>query len=141
MKIRRLYRRSALTISPGAPIAQAAAVMRRFHVPALMVADPASSTPMGIVAERDIALQGFAAQSCSVRDAMGAAPPAVAVDADVDEALGLMREHGVIRLVVTEGGDACGMVSIDDIVEALAAELAAACALLKGGGAARRGDA
>jgi CBS domain-containing protein len=44
-----------------------------------------------------------------------------------------MRAHGVRRLVVTDGdGAICGIVSVDDIVDGLSADLAAAAAVLKG---------
>jgi hypothetical protein len=44
-----------------------------------------------------------------------------------------MRAHGVRRLLVTSDGEAvCGILSIDDLVDGLAADLAAAAAVLKG---------
>jgi hypothetical protein len=44
-----------------------------------------------------------------------------------------MRAHGVRRLVVTRhDGEVCGMLSIDDIVDGLSTDLAAAAAVLKG---------
>jgi CBS domain-containing protein len=57
----------------------------------------------------------------------------VGEDADSHEALELMRAHGVRRLVVTgRRGKACGILSIDDIIDGLSAELAAAASVLKG---------
>ena len=52
-------------------------------------------------------------------------------DRDAGEALDLMRARGLRRLVVTSGGTALGIVSVGDIVQGLAEELAQACALLK----------
>jgi CBS domain-containing protein len=135
MKIAGLYARSFLAIETRAPIVEAAAAMLRFRVPALLVTDPSRpGAIVGIVCDRDIALQGFAAQSSNVEEAM---IPAAMLDEDRDvgEALELMRARGLSRLVVTAGGTARGIVSIGDIVEGLAGELAQACALLKAGDA------
>jgi CBS domain-containing protein len=54
-------------------------------------------------------------------------------DADIHEALEVMRAHGVRRLVVlSPGGLVSGILSIDDVVDGLSADLASASAVLKG---------
>jgi len=51
----------------------------------------------------------------------------------VHEALEIMRAHGVRRLLVTAADGALrGILSIDDVVDGLSADLAAAAAVLKG---------
>jgi CBS domain-containing protein len=66
----------------------------------------------------------------------GAMTPVLATvreDADVHEALEIMRANAVRRLVVCGAdGAVCGILSIDDIVDGLSADLAAAAAVLKG---------
>ena len=135
MKIARLFTRRIVATTRSAQIAEAAAAMRRFGVGSLLVMDdpPAVGPPVGIVTDRDLALQGFASESSLVGSVMTPVVATVHEDADIHEALELMRAHGVRRLVVTDGKDALrGILSIDDIVDGLSADLAAAAAVLKG---------
>ena len=135
MKIARLFTRRIMATTRSAPIAEAAAAMQRYGVGSLLVMDdpPAVGPPVGIVTDRDLALQGFASQSSTVGSVMTPVVATVDEAADIHEALELMRAHGVRRLVVTSGE--CGLrgiLSIDDIVDGLSADLAAAAAVLKG---------
>lgn len=135
MKIARLFTRRIMATTRSAPIAEAAAAMQRYGVGSLLVMDdpPAVGPPVGIVTDRDLALQGFASQSSTVGSVMTPVVATVDEAADIHEALELMRAHGVRRLVVTNGE--CGLrgiLSIDDIVDGLSADLAAAAAVLKG---------
>jgi len=109
--------------------------MRRYQVGSLLVMDQdhEDGVPVGIVTDRDIALQGFAAESQDVDSAMTPVVATVGHDADTHEALEIMRAHGVRRLAVMGSrGKVVGILSIDDIIDALSAELAAAAAVLKG---------
>ncbi|HZZ93720.1 MAG TPA: CBS domain-containing protein [Usitatibacter sp.] len=135
MKVERVYTRKVMATTRSTPIAEAAAAMRRFGVGSLLVLEDgdAGAPPVGIVTDRDIALEGFAAESFVVGSAMTPVIATVRSDADVHEALGIMRAHGVRRLVVTgEKGAIVGILSIDDVVDGLSADLAAAAAVLKG---------
>lgn len=134
MKVDRLYTRTVLATRREAPMAEAAAAMRRFHVGALLVMEGEGvGKPVGIVTDRDLALQGFASQDSTVESAMTPVVATVREDADVHEALETMRAHGVRRLAVTDDhGAVRGILSIDDIVDGLSADLAAAAAVLKG---------
>jgi CBS domain-containing protein len=88
---------------------------------------------VGIVTDRDLALQGFASESSTVGSVMTPVVATVHEDGDIHEALELMRAHGVRRLVVTSAdGGLRGILSIDDVVDGLSADLAAAAAVLKG---------
>jgi len=135
MKIARLYTRSIVGTRRSAPLAEAAAAMRRYQVGTLLVMEdpPALGPPVGIVTDRDVALQGFASEASTAGAVMTPVIATVHEDADIHEALELMRAHGVRRLVVTNGdGGLCGILSIDDVVDGLSADLAAAAAVLKG---------
>ena len=135
MKIARLYTRRIMATTRSAPIAEAAAAMQRFHVGTLLVMEdpPAVGPPIGIVTDRDLALQGFASESSTVGSVMTPMLATVGDEADVHEALELMRAHGVRRLVVTgPEGAVRGILSIDDVVDGLSADLAAAAAVMKG---------
>ena len=135
MKVERIFTRNVLSTTRAASLAEAAATMRRFKVGALLVTAGASNTtePVGIVTDRDLALQGFTAEANTVGDAMTPIVAMIREDAEVHEALETMRAHGVRRLVVTTArGRVSGMLSIDDIVDGLAIEIVAAAAVLKG---------
>ncbi|HUL55482.1 MAG TPA: CBS domain-containing protein [Usitatibacter sp.] len=135
MKVERIYTRRVLATTRGASLAEAASAMQRFGVGSLLVMDDEcpDGAPVGIVTDRDIALMGFASEASSVGSAMTPVIATVSEEADAHEALELMRAHGVRRLLVTgRRGKACGIISIDDIVDGLSTELAAAAAVLKG---------
>ena len=135
MKIARLFTRRIVATTRSAQIAEAAAVMQRFGVGSLLVMEdpPAVGPPVGIVTDRDLALQGFASESSHVGSVMTPVVATVHEGADIHEALELMRAHGVRRLVVTDGKEVLrGILSIDDVVDGLSADLAAAAAVLKG---------
>jgi predicted transcriptional regulator len=135
VKIERLYTRRVMATTRSANIAEAAAAMQRYQVGSLLVMEdpPASGPPVGIVTDRDLALQGFASESFQVGSVMTPVLATIHEDADVHEALEVMRAHGVRRLVVTDAAGALrGILSIDDVVDGLSADLAAAAAVLKG---------
>jgi CBS domain-containing protein len=132
MKIDRVYTRRVMATTRSAPLAEAAAAMARFQVGTLLVLD-AAGEPVGIVTDRDLALQGFASESSRVDSVMTPVLATVSSTSDAHEALELMRANGVRRLVVTDAaGKVCGILSVDDIVDGLSADLAAAAAVLKG---------
>jgi CBS domain-containing protein len=137
MRVDRVYTRGVLATTRSASIAEAAAAMRRFKVGALLVMDDKSAAgpalPIGIITDRDLALEGFASESSTVGAAMTPVLATVHEDADIHEALEVMRAHGVRRLIVRDAaGKVCGIVSIDDIVDGLAADLRSAALVLKG---------
>src|SRR5688500_6219029 len=134
MKIARLYTRRVMATTRSAPLAEAAAAMARFQVGSLLVMDDGGAgKPVGIVTDRDLALQGFASESTMVSEAMTPVLATVRDEADVHEALEIMRANGVRRRVVCAAdGAVCGILSIDDIGDGLSADLAAAAAVLRG---------
>jgi CBS domain-containing protein len=135
VKIERLYTRHILATTRSATIAEAAAAMGRYRVGALLVMEdpPVRGSPIGIVTDRDLAVQGFASEASTVGSVMTAVVASVAEGADVHEALELMRAHGIRRLLVTgEAGALRGILSIDDVIDGLSTELAAATAVLRG---------
>ena len=136
MNVDRVFTRRVLATTRAAPIAEAAAAMQRFGVGTLLVMEDGAPQrgPVGIVTDRDLAVAGFASAGTLVGDAMTPVVATVRHDADSHEALELMQAHGVRRLAVTDDrGEVCGIVSIDDLVDGLSADLSAAAAVLKGG--------
>jgi CBS domain-containing protein len=135
MKIERLYTRRIVATRRSAPIAEAASVMQRYEVGSLVVMEdlPGAGEPVGIVTDRDLAIQGFASESSTVGSVMTPVIATIHDTADIHEALETMRAHGVRRLlVVSADGGLRGILSIDDVVDGLSTDLAAAAAVLKG---------
>lgn len=135
MKIERIYTRQVMATTPGASLAEAASAMSSYRVGWLLVVDKAAADarPVGIITDRDVALRGFASESGLVGSVMTPVVATVPEEADSHEAVGLMRAHGVRRLLVTgKDGSVRGIISIDDVIDGLAADLAAASAVLKG---------
>ena len=97
-------------------IGEAARAMRDWGVGAVLVVSNGSL--YGLVTDRDLVVR-------AVADARGADEPVgplssanligVDADADVHEAMRLMRQHGVRRLPVLEDGQVAGIVSLGDL--------------------------
>ena len=112
-------------------MARAAKIMRENHVGSVIVVDRIEGglhLPLGIVTDRDLVVEvmatGLDAETITVGDIM--APELVTVEAskDASAAVRAMRIKGVRRLpVVNDEGRLLGLVSLDDVLEALADEL------------------
>jgi CBS domain-containing protein len=134
MKIERLFTRRVVAVARTAQLAEAAAAMQRFNVGTLLVVEGPSQRPVGIVTDRDLAIQGFAAESTTVDAAMTAVLATVSEACDSHEALQAMRTHGVRALVVLAGkGEVCGILSVQELIDGLSTDLALASAVLRGG--------
>ena len=138
MKVERICTRQVVAIARTGTALEAAQAMRRFHVGALLVTEKTATKPeaVGIVTDRDLVLQilaeGLDGRRVAVEKVMTPVLASVAENADALEALGRMRAAGVRRLLVTtEQGEPSGLLSLDDLVDGLAAELASAAALMK----------
>lgn len=131
MKLRDLCSRDVVKAEPLATLREASLLMRHGHVGALVVVERqgAAERPVGIVTDRDIvvALIAVGARPDVIRvvDLMSS-PVVLARESDgVFEALRTMSEHGVRRLpVVAEDGTLAGIVTADDVLRVMAAELA-----------------
>ena len=143
MKIDRLYTRNGVGTSRETSIAEAAAMMRKFHVGTLLVMGeaPEQETVCGIVTDRDIVLQAVAdaldPRKVMVGEVMTPVVASIGEGADMLEALERMRIEGVRRLLVRQANGAiAGILSADDVIDGLAADLSSLARVLKG--AARR---
>ena len=131
MNVDRIYSRNMVRTARSSSLKQAAALMRDHHVGALVVTEDGSGGEremLGIVTDRDIVLhavaEGIAPAEAAVGDIMTRAFATVPKTADLHEALEAMRGSGVRRLGVTEAdGSLAGIVSLDDVIDALAVEL------------------
>jgi CBS domain-containing protein len=112
-------------------LADAAKLMSDYHVGSLVVvADrQAERVPVGIVTDRDLTLavlaRGAAPRSYEIADVMSTELITVREEDSVTEVLRLMRERGIRRLpVLTPSGALAGIVTIDDVLDIVAEQLA-----------------
>lgn len=117
-------RRPGVGIGPDHTVHDAAVLMEQAGVGALAVID--GERLIGIVTDRDLVRRALA---CGLPpDARVDAVmtmPVVTIDADADlhEAFALFRSHAVRRLAVVRGEQFVGMITVDDLLIDLAADL------------------
>jgi predicted transcriptional regulator len=118
------------TIQRDRDVAEAAERMRQEHVGDLIVVEQRGShcVPVGILTDRDIVVSIVARhappEEISVGDAMSSNLLTVKEDNGIEFALREMRRHGVRRVpVVGDSGELKGVLSIDDVIDHLAAQL------------------
>ena len=130
MTIGALCTHKVITVDRDIDIAAAANVMRENHIGYLIVSDAKSGggTPIGVLTDRDIVVKVTAKDvdphSLTVGDVMTPEPLTAAVDDGVSETLHRMRRLGVRRVpVVGAGGQISGVLSLDDVIDHLVAQL------------------
>ena len=107
-----------LTIEPGRTLQQAAAAMTKAGVGAVVVIDPDQPGP-GIVTERDISRvvgEGKDPSKECVGDHTSTNAAYSHPDWPLDDAVRTMRDRGFRHLVVVDGCDLVGIVSMRDVV-------------------------
>ena len=147
MKIADICRREPVSVPATASVHEAARAMRAEHVGVVALTDPYEpGRIVGVVTDRDLVLQVLAGErpvdGQVVAGACSSNLHGVPAQASVDEAVEMMRRHGVRRLLVVgdDGRSVVGVLSMDDVLGVLADELAALSGMLKAG-MAREGGA
>ncbi|MBS0421234.1 MAG: CBS domain-containing protein [Proteobacteria bacterium] len=121
-----------VTTAAHASLVEAAQLMRKDHVGLLVVAEPAAdghdSRVVGVLTDRDIVTAVVAKEAdpatLTVGDVMARNPVMANELHSLGHALRLMRESGVRRVPVLGNRDQLvGVLSVDDVLEALAVEL------------------
>jgi CBS domain-containing protein len=122
--------RVVVTATPQMPVTAAAQLMRDHHVGTLVVVESndAAARPVGLVTDRDLVVEVLAQavdpKLLTVGDVMSATPVTVGEKAPLYDAIGVMRQHGVRRLIVVDGAQRlAGLLAMDDVVAVLAEEL------------------
>lgn len=130
MRTGQVCNRTVVVVAKDTTLADAAKLMREHHVGSLVVAQNTyGRKPVGIVTDRDMVVEVMAAdldyRTLTVGEIMGDKLVVAKEADDTLDTLKLMRARGVRRLpVVTEKGDLAGIVTIDDLLEIVAEELA-----------------
>ena len=130
MTVNAICNHNVATIGRDRDVAEAAEQMRQEHVGDLIVVEQRGShcVPVGILTDRDIVVSVVARRArpeeITVGDAMSSNLLTVKEDNGIEFALREMRRQGVRRVpVVGDGGELKGVLSIDDVVDHLAAQL------------------
>ena len=119
-----------ITIQRDATVLEAAKLMRKFHVGAIIVIDKIDgrTIPVGVVTDRDLVVEVLATELdesvITVGDIMAAEVFTLKESTSTSEAIQLMRRKTIRRLpVVDEDGGLIGILTLDDILELLSEEL------------------
>lgn len=134
MRVRDLYSPGAKVTRPDQALADAARTMLQSHVGSLIVMD-AGRRPIGILTDRDIVrgqLRLSADLFClTVGDVMTSDPLTITANVGITEAIEAMHARGVRRAPVVDGsGNLLGIVTLDDLLPAVAHELEELSALI-----------
>ncbi|TXI78675.1 MULTISPECIES: CBS domain-containing protein [unclassified Cupriavidus] len=137
MNIQEICSHDAVHIPSDRSLQEAAVQMRDKHVGSLVVTEhtDAGERVVGILTDRDIVLAGDAmgADPCQARviDAMTPGLVTVRGQATIQDAMQLMLSHGVRRLGVLDGEALTGVVSLDDLLGAIASDWSMLAALVR----------
>jgi CBS domain-containing protein len=130
MRVRDLYSPGAKVARPDQALAKAARVMLESRVGALIVVETGGTgrRPVGILTDRDIVrgqLRLSADLFClTVGDVMTPDPLTVTVSAGVTETIEAMHARAVRRAPIVDGsGNLLGIITLDDLLPAVAREL------------------
>jgi CBS domain-containing protein len=115
--IREIMTADPRTVQTGATVAEAAREMRDGDVGSVVVVE--NGAVAGIITDRDIAVrvvaQGLDPDATRVSEAATLRPVTLTVDQSVDDAIALVREQDVRRIIVLQDGRAAGIVSLGDL--------------------------
>lgn len=118
-------RKAPVTIAADQTVTEAAAQMDRAAVGALVVTDD-GGRPVGIVTDRDLVVRGLARRASAdarVDSVMSTDLVMLAPDADLRDALKVFEERAIRRLPLVEGDQLVGMLTVDDLMVDLTADL------------------
>jgi CBS domain-containing protein len=119
-------RKPRATIPADRTITEAAQEMDRLAVGALVVVD-AGDRPVGIVTDRDLVVRALARRAdpqARVDSIMSTDLVVLPADADLRDALPIFESRALRRLPLVDGDRLVGMLTMDDLVVDLTADLA-----------------
>lgn len=133
MTVQKIAREEVVTTSPRTSVRKIADQLREHGVGSVVVVE--DGAPVGIVTDRDIALQIWEAEdptAATAADVMTTDLVTIAGDTDLYSALRQARKAGVRRLPVTEDGKLTGIMTLDDAIVLLAGELGEVSHIIQG---------
>jgi CBS domain-containing protein len=137
MSVGEICNRDVLVAQSSTPVAEAARLMREYHAGTVVIVEDrgAQRVPVGILTDRDIVLELTAkdmeAGALTAGDLMSADLLTAREEEGIWELIRRMRAQGVRRVpVVNRDGGLEGIVTVDDLLELLAEELAGLAAIV-----------
>ena len=131
MKVEGMCTHSIVTADRSRTLQECAALMGESHVGSVLVTEetPGGPQAVGIVTDRDLVVEamarGVAPGKVSIGQITARRLVTVPSSASIDEAIQVMKSEGVRRLLVaTPDRRLVGIISMDDLLDALAGELA-----------------
>lgn len=126
MSLDELIHRLPETLRPDATCTAAARLMREANVGAVVVAE--GTKPLGLVTDRDLAVrvvaEGRDPQQVRLAEVMSGEPIFLSERRSVASVIAVMRDLAIRRvMVVDEGGDLIGVISLDDLLMRTAEDL------------------
>jgi len=136
MKVADICTREVVATDRTSSLQQAAALMREHHVGSLVVIG--GSSVVGIVIDRDmvveVVVRGLDAIQTEIGRFADGKFAAIPAGASIDEAIAMMKKRGVRRLLVAaDGGQLYGIVSMDDLLDAMVHEMSDMAHAVRGG--------
>ena len=132
MEIGELCSREVYIVRAGEPLVEAVREMDRRHIGTVVVVEARGSSlvPIGVVTDRDVLCGQLKRNTdlfaLTVGEVMTPDPWTIAESSGVAEAISGLRSRGVRRApVVADNGDLVGIVSLDDLLPAVAEQLSA----------------
>jgi len=123
MRVRDLASSATVTVGPGHSLRDASEIMIKHRVGSAVVQD--GEALAGILTERDVlraVANGADPERTLVGDHMSPEVVTAGPDWDVMEAAAVMARHRIRHLVVYEGGQLLGVLSVRDVLPALLPE-------------------
>lgn len=135
MLARDVMKTEVVTVSPSAPITEAALSMREEDIGALVVVDD-EGRPQGIITDRDIVVSVVANSKnpleILVEEVMTKKLIVVQEDASIFEILKILAKNNIRRVPVMRRGKLVGIVSVDDLIVIITTELSNLALALSG---------
>lgn len=131
--VRDLMHKGLVTCQTNTPLGQVASLLAEHHVHALVVTDE-SSKPAGIITDFDLMAGEWLStdqeslavmKKLTAGELMSSPIDSVQADMALPEAARLLMEKQVYRLLVMEGSEPAGVLSVSDIVASLARKVKA----------------
>ncbi len=117
MKIKDIMTKEPETVSPGTTIGEVARMMRDLDVGVIPVVN--NNKLLGVITDRDITIRVTAAglnpHETTVQDFMSPNPVSLSPGDNLEKARDLMAEKQIRRLLVTDGDELVGIVSLGDV--------------------------
>lgn len=131
MLVGKICNREVVFVEPDTSIAEAARLMREYHVGGLVVIKEKSGkrVPVGIITDRDLVIEviaeGVEMGDISVGDIMSDQLVTARESDDLLETIKMMRAKGIRRLpVIDDDGALAGILTVDDLIDLFSEQIA-----------------